>query len=589
MTGGAIASQVYVYSVPKSGYAPNGNLLAYEDSVMGSWKFYYDTLNRLTGGTSISGPYAGYTNCLAYDPYGNRIEYLFQANNTNCPTAPLSSTQQTATYSANNQLTSIAETMPIVNNAGTGLNEVTASGNPTYDASGNVTNDGVNSYAYDGEGRLCAVKNDVVGGTPHEYLYDATGMRVAVGTLNAWPPYCITPPSNAAGNSFTVMINGISYTFTLVKQYLLDKNGNQATELDGSGNWVHSNVWIGGHTLATYDARGLHFHLTDPLGSRRVQMSSAGVVEEYCWSLPFGESLSCVQTGLSSANDATEHHFTGKERDTESGLDYFGARYYASTMGRFLSPDPSGLEYADPTTPQSLNLYAYVRNNPLNNIDPSGMECVWDDGSYDAADDPDTGEGNNGSGKSAADKCGRQGGTWEDPTWFEDMEGTQYGDWSGEASSQVQFDMLTPSINANTPNNAPTLDQINSMIIAGSLNDFFKWLSCNGKQNCYQGAQYPLSAPEAWLPKNNYCGRNGAGNPVSRNDWACAVHDYNYRQIGGSGKGYSFWSNPSPKVAMQLRQADRILFENTSGFEGAVIGGVELTAVPFTAFYSLTH
>jgi RHS repeat-associated protein len=68
--------------------------------------------------------------------------------------------------------------------------------------------------------------------------------------------------------------------------------------------------------------------------------------------------------------------FTGKERDTESGNDYFGARYYASSMGRFLSPDPSGLEYADPTNPQSLNLYSYVLNNPLHNIDPSGEECV---------------------------------------------------------------------------------------------------------------------------------------------------------------------------------------------------------------------
>jgi RHS repeat-associated protein len=54
---------------------------------------------------------------------------------------------------------------------------------------------------------------------------------------------------------------------------------------------------------------------------------------------------------------------TGKERDTESGNDYFGARYYASSMGRFMSPDPSALDYADPTNPQSLNLYAYAANS----------------------------------------------------------------------------------------------------------------------------------------------------------------------------------------------------------------------------------
>jgi len=84
--------------------------------------------------------------------------------------------------------------------------------------------------------------------------------------------------------------------------------------------------------------------------------------------------------------------YTGKERDTESGLDLMGARYYASTMGRFMSPDPSGLLYADPTNPQSLNLYSYVMNNPLKFIDPSGMACVWDDGSFDSEDDKANGE-----------------------------------------------------------------------------------------------------------------------------------------------------------------------------------------------------
>jgi RHS repeat-associated protein len=65
------------------------------------------------------------------------------------------------------------------------------------------------------------------------------------------------------------------------------------------------------------------------------------------------------------------YKFTGKERDAESGLDNFGARYDASTMGRFMSPDPPLLDQhiADP---QSWNLYSYVRNNPLSFIDPTG-------------------------------------------------------------------------------------------------------------------------------------------------------------------------------------------------------------------------
>ena len=70
------------------------------------------------------------------------------------------------------------------------------------------------------------------------------------------------------------------------------------------------------------------------------------------------------------------YQFTGKERDAESGLDYFGARYYGSNRGRFMSPDWSvsadPVPYARMDNPQSLNLYAYVGNNPLRFVDRDG-------------------------------------------------------------------------------------------------------------------------------------------------------------------------------------------------------------------------
>ena len=96
--------------------------------------------------------------------------------------------------------------------------------------------------------------------------------------------------------------------------------------------------------------------------------------------LPFGgEILASAQNGRNgipcySADIGLRQKFTGKERDAESRLDYFGARYFSWAQGRLTSPDAP---FADqrPEDPQSWNLYAYVRNNPLGYVDPSGRAC----------------------------------------------------------------------------------------------------------------------------------------------------------------------------------------------------------------------
>jgi len=75
-----------------------------------------------------------------------------------------------------------------------------------------------------------------------------------------------------------------------------------------------------------------------------------------------------------TTSSGNPYKFTGKERDSESGLDNFGARYDSSSMGRFMSPDPIFISPARLFDPQGLNLYAYVRNNPLNFTDPTGLD-----------------------------------------------------------------------------------------------------------------------------------------------------------------------------------------------------------------------
>ncbi len=78
--------------------------------------------------------------------------------------------------------------------------------------------------------------------------------------------------------------------------------------------------------------------------------------------------------------------FTGKERDAESGNDYFGARYYASSMGRMMSPDPGNVG-VKPENPQSWNLYSYSLNNPLSFTDPTGLYVCEDSTKCDSKND----------------------------------------------------------------------------------------------------------------------------------------------------------------------------------------------------------
>lgn len=219
-----------------------------------------------------------------------------------------------------------------------------------HDASGDVTYDGRNSYLYNAEGQICAVSNTYNSITTMiGYVYDADGQRVAKGTITTF--------------SCDVTVNG----FQTQSDYVRDQAGNQLSEFTpGSGGSVtlaHTNVWADGVLIATDDVNKTHYYLNDWLGTRRVQTDYAGTLEQSCASLPYGDGETCGPA-------PTENLYTGKERDSESGNDYFGARYYASTVGRFLSPDLLGGKMDDP---QSLNRYAYVRDNPLRYTDLTGM------------------------------------------------------------------------------------------------------------------------------------------------------------------------------------------------------------------------
>ncbi|MGH9474640.1 MAG: RHS repeat-associated core domain-containing protein, partial [Terriglobales bacterium] len=103
-----------------------------------------------------------------------------------------------------------------------------------------------------------------------------------------------------------------------------------------------------------------------------------------------------AQQSVWQANTLTQFDFdsfTGKPRDNSTGFDYFGARYYGSALGRFLTPDPAGLAAVDPGNPQSWNRYAYALNNPVTNTDPTGLLAVVPQGCVGTPNaDPTTGD-----------------------------------------------------------------------------------------------------------------------------------------------------------------------------------------------------
>jgi RHS repeat-associated protein len=137
-----------------------------------------------------------------------------------------------------------------------------------------------------------------------------------------------------------------------------------------------------GEVKVLRNSADVNWLVTDQLGTPRMIFDKTGSLantkrHDY---LPFGEELFANQGLRSGAigyvTDSVRQKFTQKERDNETGLDYFGARYYASTQGRFTSPDEPLIGQDEPN-PQTWNLYSYTSNNPLSRIDEDGRRWFY--------------------------------------------------------------------------------------------------------------------------------------------------------------------------------------------------------------------
>jgi RHS repeat-associated protein len=180
---------------------------------------------------------------------------------------------------------------------------------------------------------------------------------------------------------------GVTYTYdgdgTRVEKssgtiYWHGAGGDALDESNLSGSLTNEYIFFGGQRIARRDpSSNVFYYFSDHLGTARsiAEVPSGQTTATKCYDAdlyPYG--------GERWYTDSCDSHFkfTGKERDTESGLDNFGARYNSSSLGRFMTPDWSAevepVPYAKLGNPQSLNLYSYVLNNPMTLFDTNGHD-----------------------------------------------------------------------------------------------------------------------------------------------------------------------------------------------------------------------
>jgi RHS repeat-associated protein len=320
-TGSTWTSGVYSYD-------PMGNIeaigTASAPGSQGYRTYGYDAVGRLTS-AQIGGVPGAATNGYHYDAFGNRDQY---GVNGQWVTVPVSA--------ATNRLTE----------------------DVSYDAAGNQTRLKGTTATYDGFSMATSYQFDGV--NAESFLYTASDERIGVLRGTAW--------------TWSLRDDGGK----VLRQYR-----SSSTNPNAAWVWVEDFVYRNGLLLASERTASQggrrHYHL-DHLGTPRLVTDAGGTVLAERDVLPFGEERTAIRQQGALGYDREEPlRFTGHERDfdtasptnSSSYIDYMHARYYSAATGRFLSVDPV-LTVNAMRSPQLWNRYAYVGNNPMNRIDPTG-------------------------------------------------------------------------------------------------------------------------------------------------------------------------------------------------------------------------
>jgi RHS repeat-associated protein len=364
----------------------------------------YDGANRVSqvGGASCSSATGSNASNFLYAAHGAPTQYAM--GNTVWHQPSYNSRLQMSGFADVNtttggQLLNATLNWGAVNNNGNLQSATFAGGGFTFNQ----------TFGYDGVNRL-QTAGEGAGGWSRSFSYDPYGNMTPSG--NPSPPTLSFNGNNQiVGQAYDQTGNQLSVNGNMVRY---DNENRILAETDGVTQGVETYIYDGNgqrvqkygpsgtpRTVFVYDAMGqmaaeystmpntspcLTCYLSpDHLGTPRLVTDGNGAVVARHDYLPFGEEVPGSQFGRDghwgSGSDSVNQKFAGKERDSESALDYFGARYYGSALGRFTSADwseaPAPVPYVDLRDPQTLNLYTYGRNNPLSHKDEDG-HCTVD-------------------------------------------------------------------------------------------------------------------------------------------------------------------------------------------------------------------
>jgi RHS repeat-associated protein len=367
----------------------------------------YDTAGRpnLVTGTQ-GGPVTTYVGSVTYAPQG-AISALALGNKLTEQTTYSVNRQQPVQISVGPQLTMNFSYCP-----GQSSSCATNNGNMQSQIIARASGTWTQAYGYDNLNRLTGASETGAGTAWSEsYGYDPFGNRWVASTSEQ----TLSPETPQTQNWYNGANNRIS-TFSydgagnilsipsMVRTFVYDGENRQTSAsvndatttyaYDGDGRRVQKAA-PSGTTVYVYDANGsltaeygtptdsgTTYLTLDHLGSTRLTTDASGNPKTCYDYLPFGSDIaagidgrpSCypASSGYPQAPDILSEKFTSKERDSETGLDFFDARYMSSVQGRFTSADPSGISI-NPTNPQTWNKYLYALNNPLTYVDKNGL------------------------------------------------------------------------------------------------------------------------------------------------------------------------------------------------------------------------